>query len=69
MATFNKSSLEIKRIKEIFHSFAIVINMFRIAVKNQWIEGYIFALTENKYSYSIIHKRCNMHGVKVSNAK
>lgn len=35
----------------------------------QWIEGYIFALYEEEYSYSIIKKRCEKHGFNISTRK
>lgn len=35
----------------------------------RWIEGYIFALSEEKYSYSIIKKRCEKHGFNISTRK
>lgn len=38
-------------------------------VNKLWIEGYVFALSEEKYSYSIIQKRCEMHGIKISKCK
>ena len=40
-----------------------------VSVNKQWIEGYIFALSEEKYSYSVIQKRCEKHGMHVSKGK
>jgi hypothetical protein len=36
---------------------------------NLWLEGYVFALSEEKYSYTIIKKRCENIGIKVSTFK
>ena len=33
------------------------------------IEGYIFALSDKKYSYSMIQKRCIMHNIKIAECK
>ena len=29
------------------------------------VEGYVFVLSEEKYSYSMIKKYCDMHGIKI----
>ncbi|XP_035205508.1 uncharacterized protein LOC118180512 [Stegodyphus dumicola] len=38
-------------------------------VNKLWIEGYVFALSEEKYSYYVIQKRCKTHGIKISKSK
>jgi hypothetical protein len=39
------------------------------AHKNAWLEGYVKALSEEKYSYILIKKRCEDHGYKISKCK
>ena len=34
-----------------------------------WIEGYVFAFSEKKYSYYIIQKRFDMHDIEISKHK
>ncbi|KFM70262.1 hypothetical protein X975_07246, partial [Stegodyphus mimosarum] len=38
-------------------------------VNKLWIEGYVVALSEEKYSYYVIQKRCKTHGIKISKSK
>ena len=38
-------------------------------VKSLRIEGCIFAVSKEKYSYSMIQKLSDMHGIKISNCK
>ena len=35
-------------------------------VNKQWLQGYVIALSEEKYSYCVIQKRCEEHGVHIS---
>ena len=34
-----------------------------------WNEGNVFALSEEEYSYFMIQKYCDMHGIKISKCK
>ena len=38
-------------------------------VNKLWIEVHVFILSEEKCTYSMIQKRCDMHGVKLSKYK
>lgn len=38
-------------------------------VNKFWIEGYVSALSEENYSYSVIKKRCETKGIKISKCK
>ena len=33
------------------------------------IEGYVSALSEKEYSYFLIQKRCDIHGIKIPSRK
>lgn len=46
-----------------------VLFLFKMAfLTKQWFEGYIYALSEEKYAYSVIQKRCESHGFVISKA-
>ena len=38
-------------------------------VNKLWIEKYVFAHSEEKYSYSVTQKRCDIHDIKLSKFK
>lgn len=43
--------------------------LFKMAfLTKQWFEGYIYVLSEEKYSYFVIQKQCESHGFAISKA-
>ena len=38
-------------------------------IKKLWTEGYAFTHFEEKFSYSMIEKSCDMHGIKIFKCK
>jgi len=43
--------------------------LFKMAfLTKQWFEGYIYALSEEKYPYSVTQKWCESHGFMISKA-
>ena len=45
------------------------LHLKMIRGSKQWLDGYVFALSEENYSYSVIKKRCENHGIRISKCK